>query len=308
MMDRAPVTAERVIGVCCTAQWLGTVAVDGAGRHLMNAIIWMDARGAPYMPDITGGTVTIQGYEPRKITRWIKVSGGAPGHSGKDPTAHILWIKHHRPDVYRETRTFLEPKDYLNLRLTGARGGIGRLDRRALRHRQPRPRPRRLRRSADRVLPARPRDAARPRARGRRRRPVARRRGSRAGRARGDRSDRRDPGRAVGNARVGCAGGLPGASLPRHVVVDHVPRAVQEDRPLREHGVAARRGPGPLLRRQRPGDRRRVPGVAARQRGLARRRARGWSRAGRRIRPVERARGVGTDRQRLGDLHAVAQR
>ncbi len=119
MMDRRVVAPERVIGVCCTAQWLGTVAIGDDGRHLMNAIIWMDARGAPYMPDITGGTVTIQGYEPRKITRWIKVSGGAPGHSGKDPTAHILWIKHHRPDVYRATRTFLEPKDYLNLRLTG---------------------------------------------------------------------------------------------------------------------------------------------------------------------------------------------
>jgi len=119
MMDRGTVAPDRIIGVCCTAQWLGTVAVDGAGKHLMNALIWMDARGAPYMPGITGGTVTVQGYEPRKITRWIKDSGGAPGHSGNDPTAHILWIKHHRPDVYRETRTFLEPKDYLNLRLTG---------------------------------------------------------------------------------------------------------------------------------------------------------------------------------------------
>jgi xylulokinase len=119
MVERRAVSPDRVVGVCCTAQWLGTVAVDGQGNHLMNALIWMDARGAPYMPGITGGTVTVQGYEPRKITRWIRVSGGAPGHSGKDPTAHILWIKHHRPDVYRATKTFLEPKDYLNLRLTG---------------------------------------------------------------------------------------------------------------------------------------------------------------------------------------------
>ena len=300
MMDRAPVTAERVIGVCCTAQWLGTVAVDGAGRHLMNAIIWMDARGAPYMPDITGGTVTIQGYEPRKITRWIKVSGGAPGHSGKDPTAHILWIKHHRPDVYRETRTFLEPKDYLNLRLTGRAvasvdsiAGHFVTDNRDLDHviyddqliefsqldRATLPD---LVRAVDVVGPFREG------------------RGSRARRARGDRSDRRDPGRAVGNARVGCAGGLPGASLPRHVVVDHVPRTVQEDRPLREHGVATRRGPGPLLRRQRPGDRRRVPGVVARQRGLARRRARRWSRR----RPTH---STGSTRSRRRHRSAVAR-
>jgi xylulokinase len=119
MMAEGDIAPARVIGVCCTAQWMGTVAVDGSGRHLMNSLIWMDARGAPYMKDVTGGRVAVQGYEPRKITRWIRVSGGAPGHSGKDPGAHILWIRHHRPDVYEATRTFLEPKDYLNVRLTG---------------------------------------------------------------------------------------------------------------------------------------------------------------------------------------------
>lgn len=119
MMARGAVARHLVVGVCCTAQWMGTVAVDAGGRHLMPSLIWMDARGAPYMPGITGGAITIRGYEPRKIARWIKVSGGAPGHSGKDPTAHILWIRHHRPDVFAATRTFLEPKDYLNLRLTG---------------------------------------------------------------------------------------------------------------------------------------------------------------------------------------------
>jgi xylulokinase len=119
MMAESGIAPARVIGVCCTAQWLGTVAVDAAGRHLMNSLIWMDARGAPYMEAVTGGRVAIQGYEPRKITRWIRVNGGAPGHSGNDPGAHILFIKHQRPDVYAATRTFLEPKDYLNLRLTG---------------------------------------------------------------------------------------------------------------------------------------------------------------------------------------------
>jgi xylulokinase len=119
MVERGAVPPDDVVGVCCTAQWMGTVAVDAGGRHLMNSLIWMDARGAEYMPEVTSGVVSVQGYEPRKITRWIKVSGGAPGHSGKDPTAHILWIRHHRPDVYAATATFLEPKDYLNLRLTG---------------------------------------------------------------------------------------------------------------------------------------------------------------------------------------------
>ena len=44
---------------------------------------------------------------------------GAPGLSGKDPVSHILFIREAFPDVYRATATFLEPVDYLNLRLTG---------------------------------------------------------------------------------------------------------------------------------------------------------------------------------------------
>jgi xylulokinase len=32
---------------------------------------------------------------------------------------HILFIKHERPEIYRRTYKFLEPTDYINLRLTG---------------------------------------------------------------------------------------------------------------------------------------------------------------------------------------------
>jgi xylulokinase len=47
------------------------------------------------------------------------MTGGAPTASGADALAHILFIKHERPEVYRATYKFLEPMDYLNFRLTG---------------------------------------------------------------------------------------------------------------------------------------------------------------------------------------------
>ena len=65
------------------------------------------------------GQVNVLGYDVRKLQRWIRLTGGAPGHSGKDPTAHILWIRDTEPDVYRATYKFLEPVDWLNQRLTG---------------------------------------------------------------------------------------------------------------------------------------------------------------------------------------------
>ena len=115
-----PEAAERTIaGVCCTTQWSGTVAVDRDGRPLGNAIIWMDARGAPYIRQITSGPVRIEGFGADKLWKWIRLTGGIPGQSGKDPIAHILYLKHEKPDIYHATHKFLEPKDYLNLRLTG---------------------------------------------------------------------------------------------------------------------------------------------------------------------------------------------
>jgi xylulokinase len=119
VLERDPVTVEDIEAVSVTAQWSGTVAVDASGRHLMNAVIWMDSRGARYIGEVTGGPLRVQGYDPRKLRAFIRTSGGIPSHSGKDPTAHILFIKHDRPAVYRSTATFLEPADYLNLRLCG---------------------------------------------------------------------------------------------------------------------------------------------------------------------------------------------
>jgi xylulokinase len=108
-----------IFALNCTTQWSGTVAVDRDGHHLMNAIIWMDSRGAPYIRRITDGLIRVERYSIWKLLRWLRLTGGAPGHAGKDPIAHILFIKHELPDIYRATHKFLEPKDYLNLRLTG---------------------------------------------------------------------------------------------------------------------------------------------------------------------------------------------
>jgi len=108
-----------LVGVGCTAQWSGTVAVDASGAALMRAVLWMDSRGNGAIREVAGGSVNVLGYDPRKLLRWVQVTGGAPGLSGKDPVAHILFIRAAFPDVYARTAAFLEPVDYLNLRLTG---------------------------------------------------------------------------------------------------------------------------------------------------------------------------------------------
>ena len=59
------------------------------------------------------------GYDLRKLLAWLRYTGGAPVRSGVDGLGHVLYLQQERPDVYARAHKFLEPMDYLNLRLTG---------------------------------------------------------------------------------------------------------------------------------------------------------------------------------------------
>ena len=113
------VPVEDIVAVCCNTQWSGTVPVAADGSHLGNAIIWMDTRGSRYIKQISDGLLKVSGYSVTKIRRWIQLTGGAPGQSGKDPLAHILYLKNEVPDVFERTHKFLEPKDFINFKFTG---------------------------------------------------------------------------------------------------------------------------------------------------------------------------------------------
>ena len=108
-----------MVGVNGSVQWSGTVPVGTDGPPIMNAVIWMDSRRTP--PGEAGHRRDAEGerIRPAASPHVDPANGGAPTHSGMDSITHILWIKEGVPDVYRRTAVFLEPKDWLNLRLTG---------------------------------------------------------------------------------------------------------------------------------------------------------------------------------------------
>lgn len=119
LLSRNIKPVDDIVAICVSSQWSGTVAVDENGNHLYNAIIWMDSRGEPYIRKVNEGIINISGYGILNIARWLRSTGGLPAKAGKDPAAHILWLKNEHPDIYQSTYKFLEPKDYMNLRLTG---------------------------------------------------------------------------------------------------------------------------------------------------------------------------------------------
>jgi len=119
LIDSGRVRVEDVQAICCSSQWSGTVPVGKDGQHLMNAIIWMDSRGAPYVKKHLKGLVNYQGYSVVNMLKWLRKTAGIPSPSGKDPIAHILYLMYEHPEIYESTFKFMECKDYLNLRLTG---------------------------------------------------------------------------------------------------------------------------------------------------------------------------------------------
>ena len=85
----------------------------------MACILWMDMRGAAHLRRQFGGVATMQGMSLPRIRRWIRLTGGMPSPTGKDPAAHMLLVRDAFPEVYERTFKFLNVLDYLNLRLTG---------------------------------------------------------------------------------------------------------------------------------------------------------------------------------------------
>jgi xylulokinase len=110
-------SSARVRAVAVTGMYACTVPVDANGRPCGPCLTWLDTRGARYARQAVGGW--LQGYNPRKILPLIRKTGGAPSTAGDDPVGHILYLEHECPDVVAKTRWYMEPIDYLTMRMTG---------------------------------------------------------------------------------------------------------------------------------------------------------------------------------------------
>jgi xylulokinase len=119
VMERKAVEPSDLIGVGLTGQWGSTVPVDAEGRAAGECLLWSDTRGGRFSARAMGGPVSLFGYSPGNLLRWIQLTGGAPSPNGADPLGHELYLRNCEPQVYAKTRYLLEPIDYLGLRFTG---------------------------------------------------------------------------------------------------------------------------------------------------------------------------------------------
>jgi xylulokinase len=110
-------SSARVRAIAVTGMYASTVPVDANGRPSGPCLTWLDTRGAKYARQAVGGW--LQGYNPRKVLPLVRKTGGAPSTAGDDPVGQILYLEHECPDIVAATRWYMEPIDYLTMRMTG---------------------------------------------------------------------------------------------------------------------------------------------------------------------------------------------
>jgi xylulokinase len=88
------------------------VFLDGQGKVLRPAVSWADSRASA---------------QAERILRAQRLLGERARTFGPMNAFHtlarVLWVKEREPEVFERLRTVLEPKDYINFRLTGERAG-----------------------------------------------------------------------------------------------------------------------------------------------------------------------------------------
>ncbi|MEQ8652913.1 MAG: xylulokinase [Kiloniellales bacterium] len=99
----------RCIGL--SGQMHGMTPLDSAHRVLRPAILWNDQRNEAECDEITA--------QAGGLDSLVQLAGNRmlPGFTG----GKIRWLQKHEPDLFARTRTVLNPKDYLRLRMTGER-------------------------------------------------------------------------------------------------------------------------------------------------------------------------------------------
>lgn len=109
--DRDPAAAADIVAVGVCSQYSSIVPVDAKGRPTARLVMYLDRRG-------TDHSWEIMAKHPESFELFIE-HHGIPPIGGGLSLAHILHLQHDRPEVHAATAAYLEPMDFVNLRLTG---------------------------------------------------------------------------------------------------------------------------------------------------------------------------------------------
>ena len=119
VFENVAIKPEAIAGISFCSQMQGIVLVDREGRAVRRPMSYMDQRakaeikkGIAYGPQIAGANVV-------KLLKSLKITG-AVSTSVKDPMWKYKWIEAHEPENFKKAYKWLDVKEYLICRCTGA--------------------------------------------------------------------------------------------------------------------------------------------------------------------------------------------
>ena len=119
LFDGSAINPGNVRAIVFSAHMAGVLPVDSSGNPLRRIIVWLDERGAGLPRELWSGLMRVKGYNLFRLLEFLRITGGAPGRTGKDPISKIIWVRDNEPDVYERTSKFLDVKGYLIYKATG---------------------------------------------------------------------------------------------------------------------------------------------------------------------------------------------
>src|SRR5699024_3433533 len=99
---------DDIEGITFSGPMHALVLLDENQNVLRNAILWNDTRTTAECQQIYD---TVGKERLLRITKNLALEGFT--------LPKLLWVKNHEPEIYRQARTFLLPKDYVRFVLTG---------------------------------------------------------------------------------------------------------------------------------------------------------------------------------------------
>ena len=119
LIKKSGVKKEEIVGMTFCSQTQGLVPVGRNGQPLRPAMIWLDGRSADILREKLWTHPRIMGYNIFHVIRFLAITGGSPGHTGKDQIGKILWMRENEADIFSKVHKFIDVKDYVLHKLTG---------------------------------------------------------------------------------------------------------------------------------------------------------------------------------------------
>ena len=110
VLGQTSTTSDEIAAVALTGQMHGAVLLDDKDEVLRPALIWCDQRTAEecvYLNETIGSDRIIDLTCNPALTNFTLTK--------------LLWVRKHEPEIWKRFRSFLLPKDYVRMRMTGVK-------------------------------------------------------------------------------------------------------------------------------------------------------------------------------------------